>query len=340
MADIVSVSRTELADRRRRLRQQRRWRAMQGIWRLSMVVGMAGGAVWLLTHPAWVIASPQQLEVEGNRLLSDDNIRQMVEIEYPKALWQLSSEAIARQLEDKGIIAQAAVNRHLFPPSLTLTVQERDPVAIAVLAAPISGMSDAISNAAPNAPDPSAAPTTGLLDATGFLVPMDEYAALEAGLTLPNLRVTGFRPEQQEDWANFHRDLSQHQQQNPGAIAIQQIDWSNPSNLILTTELGSVHLGGYSSRFPAQLRALDQLRQLPTKVNLSQVIYIDLQNPDKPLLQTTDQRPSGTPANADDSEAAWDDESGTWSDTEADHSTDPALANPAPSEAIAPPAAW
>ncbi|GAB4462490.1 MAG: hypothetical protein OHK0037_13490 [Elainellaceae cyanobacterium] len=325
---------------------------MQGIWRLSIVVGMAGGAVWLLTHPAWVIASPQQVEVEGNRLLSDDTVKSLLDIEYPKALWQLSSEAIARQLETKGIIAQATVTRHLFPPSLTLAVQERDPVAIAVLAAPISGMNNALPNAASSAPNPNATPATGLLDATGFLVPMDEYAALEAGLTLPNLRVTGFRPEQKEDWANFYRDLSQHQQQNPGAIAIQQIDWSSPSNLILITELGSIHLGGYSSRFPAQLRALDQLRQLPTKVNLSQVIYIDLQNPDKPLLQTTDQRTPGTPASPDSGEAFWDSESGTWSDaeagqvpdpsdsTETDYSTDPGPANPAPGDAIAPPVAW
>ncbi|MDG2616424.1 FtsQ-type POTRA domain-containing protein [Thermoleptolyngbya sichuanensis A183] len=339
MADIVSVSRTELANRRRRLRQQRRWRALQGIWRLSMVVGMAGGAVWLLRHPAWVIASPQQVEVEGNRLLSDDTVKSMLEIDYPKALWQLSSEAIARQLESQGIIAQASVTRHLFPPSLTLAVQERDPVAIAILAPPIAGNETAIPHdSTANAPSPS--PTTGLLDATGFLVPMDEYTALEAGLTLPTLRVIGFRAEQQLEWASFYRDLSQHQQQTPGSIAIQEINWSNPSNLILTTELGSVHLGGYSSRFPAQLRALDQLRQLPTKLDLSQVVYIDLQNPDNPLIQTRDMRlPSPSSSNPDD-EAGWDQETGAGSNAETGSLTDPTSPDAISDPAIAPPAAW
>ncbi|MFQ3616215.1 MAG: FtsQ-type POTRA domain-containing protein [Cyanobacteriota bacterium] len=336
MADIVSVSRAELADRRRRLRQQRRWRALQGLWRLSIVVGMAGGAVWLLTHPAWVIASPQQVEVEGNRLLSDDTVKSLVEIDYPKALWQLSSEAIARQLESKGIIAQASVTRHLFPPSLTLAVQERDPVAIAILAPPIARNNAAIPNNAATAPSP--APTTGLLDATGFLVLMDEDTALETGLTLPTLQVVGFRAEQQQEWASFYRDLSQHQQQTPGAIAIQAIDWSNPSNLILTTELGSVHLGGYGSRFPAQLRALDQLRQLPTKLDLSQVVYIDLHNPDKPIIQTRDMRLPSTSSNSDTKDA--NPTTDNWFNGETDDSTDPPSAAPLPDPAIAPPTAW
>jgi Cell division septal protein len=82
-----------------------------------MVMGMAGGAVWLLTHPAWVIASPQQVEVEGNRLLSDDTVKSLVEIDYPKALWQISSEAIARQLESRGIIAQPRSRAICFPPA-------------------------------------------------------------------------------------------------------------------------------------------------------------------------------------------------------------------------------
>lgn len=340
MADIVSVSRAELVNRRRRLRQQRRWRALQGLWRLSVVMGMAGGAVWLLTHPAWVIASPQQIDVEGNRLLSDDTVKSLVEIDYPKALWQLSSEAIARQLESRGIIAQASVTRHLFPPSLTLAVQERDPVAIAVLSPPIAGDEAALRNGAAAASSP--APTTGLLDATGFLVLMDEYTALEAGITLPSLRVIGFRAEQQQEWASVYRDLSQHQQQTPGAIAIQEIDWSNPSNLILTTELGSVHLGGYSSRFPAQLRALDQLRSLPTKLDLSQVVYIDLQNPDKPLIQTRDTRLPGasSEAEAGEAEAGWSPETGAEPGDQTDPSTDPPSSDPPSDPAIAPPAAW
>lgn len=302
-----------------------------------MVMGMAGGAVWLLTHPAWVIASPQQIEVEGNRLLSDDAVKSLLEIDYPKALWQLSSEAIARQLESKGIIAQASVTRHLFPPSLTLAVQERDPVAIAVLAPPIGSDEAAIPDGSAAAPGPR--PTTGLLDATGFLVPMDEYTALESGLTLPTLRAIGFRVEQQQEWASFYRDLSQHQQQTPGAIAIQEIDWSNPSNLILTTELGSVHLGSYGSRFPAQLRALDQLRPLPSKLDLSQVVYINLQNPDKPLIQTRDMRLPGALPNPD-AESGWDSETVDRAEGETEDSTDPAGSNPLSNPAIAPPAAW
>jgi cell division protein FtsQ len=54
---------------------------------------------------------------------------------------------------------------------------------------------------------------------------------------------------------------------------------------MITTEIGVVHLGAYSSQFTQQLRVLDQMRNLPEQVDLALVDYIDLQNPSSPVIQ-------------------------------------------------------
>ena len=57
--------------------------------------------------------------------------------------------------------------------------------------------------------------------------------------------------------------------------------------MILKTELGVIHLGAYSSKLSAQLRRLEEMRRLPTKVNPQDVAYIDLTNPANPFVQMT-----------------------------------------------------
>jgi cell division protein FtsQ len=69
-----------------------------------------------------------------------------------------------------------------------------------------------------------------------------------------------------------------------------EVDWQNPGNLILTTELGAVHLGPYSSRIAEQLTVLDKMRQLPKQLDLSQIAYIDLKNPTSPMIHIPEQK--------------------------------------------------
>jgi cell division protein FtsQ len=66
---------------------------------------------------------------------------------------------------------------------------------------------------------------------------------------------------------------------------VSEIDWREPGNLILHTELGRVYCGSYGNHFASQLRALDQLRQLPQKVDLHEIDFIDLRNPQAPLVE-------------------------------------------------------
>ena len=278
---FADVSRSELADRRRKLRRQRKIRIMQASWRLLFLLGIASGSMWVMSLPAWVIRQPQQVEVRGNRLLATAAVQKLLSIPYPQSLWQIQPEAIAEQLEEQAPIAKASVTRQLFPPSLKVEIQERTPVAVAI--------------SAPTGTTPTAA---SLVDAEGEAIPLQSYTSLNrspsalgtAAIALPTLKVIGMRDQYRSQWAGLYQAVS------TSPVKISEIDWQQPTNLILKTELGVVHCGAYSPRFSEQLRSLDRMRQLTSNVNPTQIAHIDLRNPDSPLVQMAqDSRTTPTP---------------------------------------------
>ena len=273
MADLFSISRDELSERRRQLQRQRRWKVVQTTWRTIVVSGMAAGLLWGASLPIWVIRSPEQIQVEGNELLTPETIYSLLPITYPQSLLMLRPEAIARELEAKAPISDAIITRQLFPPMLTIWVQERKPVAIAY---PSNLSLEAIP---PEQREAARLAQTGLLDETGIWISMERYVNLDQSIELPSLIVIGMKPEYRQQWATLYQQVRQ------SPVLIQEIDWRDPANLILATELGVVYLGSYSDRLPAQLGILDQMRELPSQVDMSQVAYIDLRNPDNPLVQ-------------------------------------------------------
>ncbi|HEY9648063.1 MAG TPA: FtsQ-type POTRA domain-containing protein [Chroococcidiopsis sp.] len=284
MTDFTYISERELAERRKQLKWRRRWKLLQSIWRTLLVMAMAVAAVWVITLPGWVIRSPEQVVIEGNELLSPQTIYAILPIRYPQSLLMVQPEAIAQALESKAPIASATITRHLFPPHLTVRIQERYPVAIAY---PAIANADTIT---PQQREQAQASQVALLDEKGFSVSMDRYANLQQQLELPHLKVFGMRDEYRTQWVSLYQAIAR------SPIKISEVNWRDPTNLILNTELGYVHLGPYSDRLPDQLRALDQLRNLPEKMDINQVIYIDLINPDIPLVQKV------APQNSDESD--------------------------------------
>lgn len=261
MANITSVSQTELASRRHQLQQARRIKVIQTIWRTLAVSSLAGGMVWVITLPGWVIQQPDQIAIAGNKLLSPQTIRRFLSLNYPQSLFRVEPQILATRLEETGPIAQATVSRQLFPPRLTIQITERQPVAIAIS-----------SQTAPNAPQ------VGLLDAKGTWMPIENYNTLKSN-ALPALKITGWRAQALSQWPELYQLL------NTSAIKISEINWQNPNNLILQTELGLVHCGPYSPALSIQLKVLAQMRQLPKQINPGQIAYIDLKNPNAPSVQ-------------------------------------------------------
>ena len=275
ISSIETVSSTELAQRRQNLRQKRRAKLLQTCWRVLAVSGLAGGMVWGATSPAWVIRQPEQIKISGNRSVSAQKVRSLLPITYPESLLRLEPRTIADSLKARmPILEEVTVNRQLFPlfsPSLTVQLKERYPVAIAL----------PNSTAQATEPQPAKPPNAkvGLLDASGIWIPLDSYTAVNQSLKLPELKVIGNPEQYRPFWSKLYQSVSQ------SPVKILEIDWRDSTNLVLKTELGSVHFGAYSPQFTEQLKVLDKLRKLPNHLSFNQISYIDLKTPEAPKVQ-------------------------------------------------------
>lgn len=286
MRDISPVSASDIRQRRQVLRRQRRLRIVQVLWQVWAMAALTGGLFWAFTRPMWLIQAAQQIDITGNELMSDQTLQSLVPLDYPQSLLKVSPESISRQLLARAPLTEATVVRHLFPPKLEVHVQERQPVAIAL---PPSTDADA-------APGDSYYVQVGLLDANGVWVPQSSFTGLADPAKLPHLEVKGMRSQYQKVWPELYQAIAQ------SPLQIDQIDWRDPTNLILHTELGPVHIGPYSYRFPEQLALLDQMRDLSQQLDNKQLAYIDLTNPDAPSVQIAQlsspgsaDQPSGQP---------------------------------------------
>ena len=259
MAGIISVSQKNLAHRRQKIRRHRQIKVIQALWRTLAISGLAGGLLWVALQPIWVLNTPKQVVVKsGDQLLSEAAIQSLLVISYPQSLWRIQPNAIANSLKQQPTIAQATVNRRLFPPGLNIEIQERLPVAIAQI---------------PNQQSPA-----GLLDASGVLIPLEKYTLVNPSIKLPNLKVIGLPEQYHSSWSQLYRSLTQ------SPVKIIEIDWQDPTNIILKTELGNVHLGAFSPQLTEQIKVLAQMRYLSAKMDFSQINYIELTNPEYPLV--------------------------------------------------------
>ena len=265
MANLISVSSKDLGRRRHQLRRQRRLKIVQVMWQALTLSGLTGGLLWAINQPIWFIRQSEQIEVKGNRLLSDQMVRSFLPLSYPQSLWKIQPQILEKSLESRSQIADAYVERQMFPPSLTITIQERESVAIAY--------------SVPKEDQGNPNPEIGWLDATGNWMPLENYQELEKTQQLPDLKVTGNVANYRMYWSQVYQAISR------SPLKILAINWADPNNLILETEIGQVHLGPYTSKFPEQLRVIDQMRNLPNQLDTSKMLYFDLKNPEQPLAQ-------------------------------------------------------
>ncbi|AFZ55732.1 FtsQ-type POTRA domain-containing protein [Anabaena cylindrica FACHB-243] len=292
MAGIVSVSRRDLAQRRQKLRRQRRMKIIQTIWRTLAASGLAGGLLWMTIQPMWVLKAPTQIVMtSGNQLLSEQKIQSLLALSYPQSLWRLEPSAIAATLKQQPAIAQASVSRRLFPPGLMIEIQERLPVAMTYTfpgqkTTSCDPQSRTSEKSAEITPQPclqnsnhSQQGDVGLLDASGAWMPLEKYTSLNPTSKLPSLKVIGLPEQYRSYWTQLYQAISQ------SSVKVTEIDFQDPTNLILKTELGNVHFGLPNTQVSEKIKVLVQMQHLPTKFNPGQIAYIDLKNPDYPLVQ-------------------------------------------------------
>jgi len=261
----------DLSKRRQHLRAKRKYQFYKTLWRGVALMGFVAGSIWIATSPVWLIKTGEQLEVSGNQLLSDENVQDLVPVPYPQSLLKVKPDELAESLESHGPIESAVVSRRLVPPGLHVRINERVPVAVAVpdTTHPLKAI--------PAQPIPFKEP--GLLDADGYWLPRNSFRELGASASLPPFAVRGMQAGYEDSWQAIYQEISR------SPVKITALDWTRPSNLILQSELGTVHLGPYGKSFEAQLAALDQLRSLNDQVNPEKVAFIDLLDPDHPVVE-------------------------------------------------------
>ncbi|WP_373480758.1 cell division protein FtsQ/DivIB [Geminocystis sp.] len=268
MSSNTVISTTNLKSRRDKIKSKQRWENFVSFNRSLMILSLTAGVFWVLTLPHWVIRDSQQINLQGNDLLTDDELRSLIPLQYPQSLLKLSTSQLTENLQKKVPLANIVVTRELFPPSLTIRVTEKKPVAIA-LASVVSPKTKKLE-----------LKRIGYVDKDGIFVDNEVYKQLQKKSDqLPSLKVLGTPQIYLSYWQNLYDLISQSN------VKITEIDWQNPTNLILTTELGKVHIGAYNSKFPQQLMALEKLKSITTKIPRERIIYIDLTDVEIPSIK-------------------------------------------------------
>ena len=86
MPAITEFSKDNLTARRKNLKRRRHRLFWQQLWRQTAMVGLAVGCVSLATSSRWQIQSDEQITLSGNSLLPDEEVHELLEIDYPESL--------------------------------------------------------------------------------------------------------------------------------------------------------------------------------------------------------------------------------------------------------------
>lgn len=268
MANKTYISTNELRSRREKRQKERNQRDFLAFLRFLLILSFSGGVFWFFTLPYWIIKDSQQIHIEGNQLLSDNEIRNLIPLTYPQPLLKLDTENLAKDIEKIIPVTDVKILKQFLPPHLSIQLTEKKPIALA-FAPQLSPQTKQVTNQ-----------LIGYLDEDGVFISHEMYENLKENKEeLPSLKIIGFPQTYLAYWQEFYNLI----QQSP--VKILTIDWQNPTNLILHTEIGKIHLGGYSSKFPQQLMMLEKLETITSKIPREKIIYIDLTDPEIPSIK-------------------------------------------------------
>ncbi len=308
MTDPSTDSQLDLIrDRHRQLKRQRQNRFLQAAWRTLVTLSLAIGLGWAVSQPEWKLREQSQITISGNDKLSTTALESLLPFAFPLSLIRLEPQRIETVLQNHAHVQQVLVSRKLFPPRATIFVQERPPVAV-------TRCNRCLLVTDPS--DPKAlkiGPADAwVLDDQGIALPAQYYPAFAKAKDLPSLEMENFfnplpdtaavplkkiaaaqnakpmilSPIKQEQWQRMYPVLKKSPVMKPDSpIQLAAINWQDINNLKLNTKLGEIHLGSARNAFPKQLQALDEMRSLSNTIDIDQVVYIDLQNPDQPDLE-------------------------------------------------------
>ena len=278
-----------ILDRRKLLKRQRRNRFLQKLWRTGAISGIAIFLGWGLHQPEWKIRSLDQVTILGNTQISTQTLETLLPLTYPSSLIRIQPQSITQKLKNFAHIDKVSVSRQLFPPQVTVVIQERPPIAkVQCLKCQL------VHNNETTFP----ANSVWLVDQEGIALPLDSYPEMKRKQSLPLLEIDGYFTRQKKAQAQTEKRVTIDPDRQAQAqiilplllqspVSIQRLDLRDKGNLKIKSTLGWVHLSEFknSGQLIAQLKSLDQLRSLPNKVDMTNIEAIDLSHPMKPTLK-------------------------------------------------------
>lgn len=253
-----------LKNRRQALRDRRRSRAAGAVGRFLAVGALAAGLAGMMVSPYWTIRSARQVEVEGESLLDERALRDSLGLSYPLSIWKIPTDRLQEKLETNPAIATATIERQLFPPRMRVEIRERQPVAKA-----------------------NSRNGQGYLDAEGTFIAKRYYDRPMGADRLLGPAAIGYDEQYRDTWRKLYPFLANL------PVKVTVIDWRDPGNLVLKTDLGKVYFGRHDDRLAEKLTALVQSRQLSSRIPLDRILYLDLSEPNAPTVQV---KPKPAPA--------------------------------------------
>lgn len=227
------------------------------LWRSCFIIFCAVGLSLAATLPYWQIKHQSQIQISGEKLVSEDTIYTALDFAYPQLIWTVNGASLTQEIESIPSIVTARVNKQIIPPRLRISLQERTPVALAI-----------------------SQDKVGFLDLHGQWIDREFYANVDANFPLPELKVLNYEPRYQPSWNSIYELISLYPE-----LQIDEVQWNQSGSLFLHTKIGKVFLGSDLSRLKQQFKIMLKLQNLPTHLDRSKIAYLDLSNPNLNLIQ-------------------------------------------------------
>ena len=227
------------------------------IWRATIVACFTIGIFLLSILPDWQIQHQSQISIKGNKLVSKQFVYSALNFEYPQFIWKIDGGNLAKQVELTPSVAEVRINKTLIPPKLIVFLQEKTPVALAILSGKV-----------------------GFLDSNGQWIEQKFYDNISADFALPKLRVLNYNAQYQQTWRKLYQLVLSHPE-----LEIKELQWSQSGDLLLKTKIGKVFLGSNSARLKTQFKTMLKLQALPNYLGSSKIDYIDLSSANLNLIQ-------------------------------------------------------
>lgn len=227
------------------------------LWRTSLMTGLTMTLGFLSTLNYWQIKEQHQIKISGEKLVAENTIYRSLNFNYPQPIWQINGEQLVSNIEAIPAIETAKINRRIIPPEITISLQEKQPVAVASWQGKV-----------------------GFLDAQGTWIPQEFYRHLNPEKRLPKLKVIDYQLQFQQQWSQIYQLISLYPE-----LKTSEVHWQQSGNIFIQTKTGRFFLGSELSRLEPQFQIMSKLKNLPQHLDSSQIVYIDLSHSEVNLIQ-------------------------------------------------------